>query len=191
MYWNIIHYYFLSCCCSVLQSCPTLCDPMDCSTPGFPVFYYLLKFAQTHVYWVVMSSNHLIFWHPLLLLPSIIPASGSFPMSHLFTSGGQSIGVSASASVLPINIQNWFLLGLNGLILLSKGFSRDFSKITIQRHQFFGAQPSLWSNSHIHTWLLEKTTALTTWNFVGKIISLLFNMLSRFVMFFLSRTNVF
>ena len=84
------------------------------------------------------------------------PASGSFPKSQFFASGGQSIGVSASASVLPINIQDWFLLGLNGLILLSKGFSRDFSKITIQRHQFFGAQPSLWSNSHIHTWLLEK-----------------------------------
>ena len=85
------------------------------------------------------------------------PASGSFPMSQFFTSGGQSIGVSASASVLPMNIQDWFPLGWTGWIsLLSKGLSRVFSNTTIQKHQFFGVQPSLWSKSHIHTWLLEK-----------------------------------
>ena len=89
--------------------------------------------------------------------PQSFPASGSFLMSKLFTSGGQSIGVSASASVLPINIQDWFLLGLTSLIsLLSKGLSRVFSSTTIQNHQFFGTWPSLWSNSHICTWLLEK-----------------------------------
>ena len=83
------------------------------------------------------------------------PASGSFPMSQLFTSGGQSIGVLTS--VLPMNIQGWFPLGLTGWIsLLSKGLSRVFPSTTIQKHQFFSAQPSLWSNSHIHTWLLEK-----------------------------------
>ena len=85
------------------------------------------------------------------------PASGSFPVCWLFTSGGQSIGVSASASILPTNIQRWFLLGLTGLISLQfKEFSRVFSSTTVRKHQFFGAQPSLWSNSHIHTWLLEK-----------------------------------
>ena len=83
-------------------------------------------------------------------------ASGSFPMSQLFTSGDQSIGASASASVLPMNIQGWFPLGWTGLILQSTGLSRVFSSITIQRCQFFGAQPFLGSNFHIHTWLLEK-----------------------------------
>ena len=84
------------------------------------------------------------------------PASGSFQMSQLFTSGGQSTGVSASASVLPMNIQDWFPLGWTGWISLwSKGLSRVFSNTTAQKHPFFGAQPSLWSNSHIHTWLLE------------------------------------
>ena len=85
------------------------------------------------------------------------PASGSFPMSQFFTSGGRSIGVSASASVLPMNIQDWLPLGLTGWISLqSKGLSGVFSSTTIQKHQFFSAQPSLWSNSHICAWLLEK-----------------------------------
>ena len=85
------------------------------------------------------------------------PAIGSFPMSQFFTSGGQSTGASVSASVLPMNIQCWFPLGLTGWISLqSKGLSRVFSNTTVQKHQFFGAQLSLWSNSHIHTWLLEK-----------------------------------
>ena len=85
------------------------------------------------------------------------PASGSFPRSQFFVSGGQSIGDSASASVLPMNIQGWFPLGLTGLIsLLSKELSRVFSNTIVWKHQFFGTQPSLWSNSHIHIWLLEK-----------------------------------
>ena len=85
------------------------------------------------------------------------PASGSFPVSQLFTSGGQSIRVPASASVLLMNIQGWSPLGWTGWISLqSKGLSRVFSNTTVQRYQFFGAQLSLWSNSHIHTWLLEK-----------------------------------
>ena len=87
------------------------------------------------------------------------PASGSFPMSQFFTSGGQSIGASASASasVLPMNTQGGFPLGFTDLISLqSKGLSRVFSNTTVQNHQFFGPQPSLWSNVHIHTWLLEK-----------------------------------
>ena len=85
------------------------------------------------------------------------PASGSFQMNWFFASGGQSIGASASASVLPMNIQDWFPLGWTGWISLqSKGFSRVFSNTTVQKHQFYGAQLCLWSNSHIHTWLLEK-----------------------------------
>ena len=85
------------------------------------------------------------------------PASGSFLASQLFASGGQGTGASASASVFPMNIQDWFLLGLTGLILLqSKGLWRVFSNTTVQKHHFFGTQLSLWSNSHIHTWLQEK-----------------------------------
>ena len=85
------------------------------------------------------------------------PASGSFPVSQFFSSGGHSIGVSASTSVLPVSIQDWFPLGLTAWIsLLSIGLSRVFSNTTVQKHQFFGAQLCLWSNSHIHTWLLEK-----------------------------------
>ena len=84
-------------------------------------------------------------------------ASGSFPKSQFFTLGGQNIGVSALTSVLPMNIQEWFPLGLTGLIsLLSKGLSRVFFNTTVPKHQYFSAQLSLWSNSHIHTWLLEK-----------------------------------
>ena len=95
---------------------------------------------------VVPFSSHLQYF----------PASGPFPMSQFLVSGGKSIGLSASASVLPMNIQDWFPLGWTGWISLqSKRLSRVFSNI-VQKHQFFSAQPSLWSNSHIHTWLLEK-----------------------------------
>ena len=86
------------------------------------------------------------------------PASGSFPVSQFFASDGRTIGVSASASVLPMNIQEWFPLRWTGWISLqSKGLSRVFSNITVQKHQFFSTQLSLCSTSHIHTWLLEKT----------------------------------
>ena len=92
---------------------------------------------------------------PFFCLQSF-PASQSFPKSWFFTSGSQRIGASASLSALPMNIQGWFPLGLTGLIsLLSKGLSRVFFSTTIQKHQFFGTQPSLWSNSQICTWLLE------------------------------------
>ena len=100
---------------------------------------------------LVMLSNHLILCHPLLLLPLIIPSMGVFQMSQLFTSGGQSIGVSASTSVLPMNIQDRFSLRWTCWISLqSKGLSRVFSNTTVQKHHFFGAQLSLWFNSHIH-----------------------------------------
>ena len=124
--------------CSVTQSYPTLCDPMDCSTPGFPVHHQLPELAHTHVYRVgeAMQPSH-----PLLSpspLAFSLPASGSFQMSQFFTSGGQRIGVSASASVLPMNIQNRFSLRLTGWISFqSKGLSRVFSNTTVQKHQFF------------------------------------------------------
>ena len=127
----------------------------DHSTPGSSVLHCVPKFAQVHCsIKLVMLSNHLIFCCPLILLPSIFPSIRVF---QLFASCGQDIGALASASVLPINIQGWFPLGLNDLItLLSKGLFRVFSRTTVQKHQFFSSQPSLWSNSHICTWLLEK-----------------------------------
>ena len=154
---------------------------MDCSTPGFPVHHQLLELTQTYVHWVsdAIQPSHLCC--PLLLPPSSL-VSGSFLKSQLFKSGGQSTGASASTSVLPVNSQDWFPLGWTGWISLqSKGLSRVLSNTTVQKHQFFGAQPSLWSNSHIR--------ALTWWTFVGKVMSLLFNMLSRFVLAFLPRGN--
>ena len=105
---------------------------------------------------LVMLSNNLILCYPFCSCLQSFPASGSFPKSQFFTLGGQSIGVSASVSVLPMNIQGWFPLGLTGLISLhSKELSRVFSSTTVWKHQFFNAQPSL-SNSHIRKWLLEK-----------------------------------
>ena len=142
----------------VLQSCPTFCNPLDFSMPGFPVHHYLLECAPTYVHWVCDAIQTS---HPLLsplLLPSIFPSISVFSNESLFASGGRSIGVSALASVLPMIIQDWFPLQLTGLItLLSKGLSRVFSNTTIQKHHFFSAQPSLWSNFHICTWLLEKS----------------------------------
>ena len=92
---------------------------------------------------------------PFSSCPQSFPASGTFPMSQLFASGGQSNGASASASVLPVHIQGWFPLRLTSLIsLLSKGLSRVFFNTTVWKHQFFGSQPSLWLSSHICTWLL-------------------------------------
>ena len=129
---------------SVFQSCPTLCDPMNCSTPGLPVHHQL----RVH-----LNPCSLSWWcHPTISssvvpfssCPQYFPASGSFQMSQLFTSGGQSIGVSASSSILPMNIQDWFPLGWTGWISLqSRGISRVFSNTTVIKHQFFCAQLSL------------------------------------------------
>ena len=105
----------------------------------------------------VMPSSHLILCHPLLLLPPIPPSIKSSPMSQLFAWGGQSTGVSALASVPPLNTQGWSPLGWTGwLSLQSKGLSRVFSNTTVQKHQFFSTQLSSQSNSHIHTWPQEK-----------------------------------
>ena len=124
---------------------------------SFTISRSLLKIMSIEL---VMPSNHFILCYPLLLLPSIFPNFRFFfffPMSWFFASGGQSMGVSASASVLPMNIQVWFSLGLTSWIsFLSKGLSRVFSNSTVQKHQFFGAQPSVWSSSHSWTWHLRK-----------------------------------
>ena len=134
------------------SSCPTLCDPMDCSTPGFPVHQQLPEFTQTHVHRIGDAIQPS---HPVVPFSSCLqsfPESGSFQMSQFFASGGQSIGVSASASVLPMNIQDLFLLGLTGLTSLqSKLLSRVFSNTIVQKHQFFGefkiSLPNNWSSS--------------------------------------------
>ena len=143
-------------CCSVPKSCLTLCDPMHCSTPGSYVLYCLLDLFRFMSIELVMVSNHFIFCLPLLL--QSFPTSRFVPMSLLIGSEGQvCIGASASTSVLSVNSQGWFPSRLIGLISLqSKGLSRAFSRIIVQKHQFFGSQPCLWSNSHMHTWLLEK-----------------------------------
>ena len=142
--------------CSVAQSCLTLCNQIDCKQASVSI-------TNSRSLFKVMSSSR---WcHPTISSSVVplssclqsFPASGPFPVSWLFASCSQSIGASVSASVLPMNIQGRFPLGLTGLIsLLSKGFSRVFNSTTIWSYQFFGGGPSLLSNSHICTWLLEK-----------------------------------
>ena len=144
-------------CCSVTQLCQTLCDPMNCGTPAslsFTIFWSLLKLMSIGS---VMPSNHLIFCHLPLFMPSIFPSIRVFSSELTLRISGGSIRASASASVLPMNIQDWSPLGWTGWISLqSKGLSRLFSNTTVWKHQLFSAQPSLWSNSHICIWLLEK-----------------------------------
>ena len=146
---------------SLDQSCLTLCNPIDCSTPSFPVHHQLPRFYSNSgpLTWLhgwrhpTISSSVVPFSSCL----QSFPASGSFPMSQNFTSGGQITGLSASASVHPTNIQDRFHLEWTSRnSLQSKGLSRVFSNTIVQKHQFFGAQLSSPSNSHIHTWLLEK-----------------------------------
>ena len=119
---------------------PTLCDPMDCRTPGLPVHYQLPKFTQARVHWV---SDAIQPSHPVIPSSSSLlsfSASRSFQMSQHFAWGGQNIGVSASGSVLPMNIQDWFPLGWTGwMFLQSKGLSRVFTNTTVQKRQCFAA----------------------------------------------------
>ena len=140
-------------------SCVRLCDPMNRSTPGFPVHHQLLEFTQTHVHRV---SDTIQPSHPLSSPSPPAPNPSQHQVfsneSTLCMSIGQSIGVSASASVLPMNTQDWSPVGWTGWISLqSKGLSRVFSNTTVQKRQFFGAQLSSQSNSHIHTLPLEKS----------------------------------
>ena len=142
---------------SVSQSYPTICNPINCSMPGLPVHHQLPEFAHTHVHWVsdAVQRSHPL-WSPSPPALKSFPASGSFPVSQFLASGGQNIGVSASTSVLPMNIQDWFPLGWTGQISLqSKGLSS-----LLQHHS--SKTEILWcsafftSNSHIHPWPLEK-----------------------------------
>ena len=128
---------------SVPQSCPTLCNHMDCSTPGFPVLHYLLQLAQTHVHWVgdAIQLSHPC--RPLLLLPSIFPSIRVFSSESAFHIRWPKYWSFSFSISLPMNIQDWFPLGLIGLISLQcKGLSRLFSNTTVQKHQFFSAQTS-------------------------------------------------
>ena len=168
---------------------------MNRSTPGIPVHHQLPEFTQTHAYRV---SDAIQPSHPLLLLlvvpfsscPQSLPASGSFLMSQPFTWGGQNIGVSASASVLAMNIQDWFPSGWTGWISLQpRGLSKVFSNTTVQKHQLF-RHSAFFTVQHSHPYMTTgKTTALTRQTFVGKVISLLFNMLSKLVITFLPRSK--
>ena len=158
------------CCCSVAQSCLTVYKPMDCSTVlGFPVLHHLPELAQTYVHWVIMGplwcslkvSDAIQPCHLLLppSLPSVFPRIRVISVRQLFISDGQSMGASALASVLPMNIQGRHPLGLTGLItLLSKGLSRVFSNTATQNHQFFSTQSSLWCTWLLYTSHLYMTT---------------------------------
>ena len=145
---------------------------MNCRMPGFPVLNYLLECVQTHVHWAsdAIQPSHFL----LPSYPQSFPALGFFPVSQLFVSGSNRIGVSVLAPFLSMNIQGWFPLWLTDLItLLSKGLSRVFFSNTVQKHELFGDQPSLWSNSHNHTLTTEKQHSSDTQIFVGKVMSLL------------------
>ena len=121
---------------SVPQSCLTLCDLMNHSTPGLPVHHKLPESTQTHVHWVGDAIPSVV---PFSSCIQSFPASGAFQMRQLFALGGQSIGVSASTSVIPMNTQDWSPLGWTGWISLqSKGLSKVFSNTTVQKHKFFG-----------------------------------------------------
>ena len=154
------------CCCLVTNSCPNLCDPTEHNTPGFPVLYYLIACAQTQVHWVSDAIQHLMS-SPSPPWPQSFPASESFPISLLFPSGGQSVGASASASasVLPMNVQGWFPLGLTGLISCCPRGSKSLprhqnSKASILQHSAF----LMVQLSHPYM-TTGKTTALTIWTF--------------------------
>ena len=138
---NRLNVHWLNQFSSVPQWCPTIFNPMNLSTPGLPVHHQLPESTQTHVHWVGYQPTISSSFDPVFSCPQSFPASGSFQMSQLFASGGQSIGVSASTSVLPMNTQDWSPLGwTGGISLQSKGLSRVFSNTTVQKHQFFGAQ---------------------------------------------------
>ena len=164
--WSIINFFFFNekpifsiCCCfSVAKSCLTHCDLMNCSMPGFCLHHYLHEFPQIHVHWisdVIQPAHPLSPLSPLAL--NLSQHQGLFEWVSSLALCIRCPNIGASTSVLPMNIQGLFPLGLTGLIsLLSKGFSRVFSSTTIWKHQFFHIQPSSWSNSHMHTWLLRK-----------------------------------
>ena len=158
---------------SVAQLCPTLCDPVNCSTPGLPVHHQLPEFTQTHVHGVKMTPSHLILHRSLLLLP-IPPSIRVFSNESTLHMRWPKYW-SFSFSIIPSNEHPGLIsFRRTGWISLqSRGLSRVFSSTTVQKHQFFGAQLSSQSNSHPYM-TTGKTTALTRWTFVGKVMSLLF-----------------
>ena len=142
---------------SVTQSCPTLCNPWTTAHQTSLSIANCRSLPKPTSIESVMPSNHLILCHPFSSCPQSFPASVTFPMSQLFASSGQSIRVSASTSVLPMNTQDWSPLGWTSWVSLqSRGLSTVFSNTTVKNHQFFCAQLSLQSNSHVHTWPLGK-----------------------------------
>ena len=156
--------------------------PKEHSTPGLPVHHQCLELAQTHVHHLVMPFNHLILCRLLLLLPSIFPRIRVFSNESVLHIRWYSIGVSTSASALQMNIQDWLPLGWTSLISLqSYRLSRVFSNTTVQKHHSSILQCSAFFIIQLsHPYMTTgKTIALTTWAFVGKVMSLLFNMLSR------------
>ena len=167
---SVFSYMDINAFSSVAQSCPTLCDPIDYSTPGLPVHHQLPEFTQIRPLsqWCHPTISFSV---PFSSSLQSFPASGSFPVSQIFASGGQSIGVSALASVLAMNIQDWFPSGWTGWISLqskSPRLSRVFSNTTVQKHQFFGGQV-FFIVQHSHPYMTTgKTIALTRRIFVGK-----------------------
>ena len=144
------------CCCSVTKSCPTLCDPMDCSILGFPVLHYLPEFAQTHVHWVsdAIQPSHPLPSSAFTFNPSQHPVLSNKSALCIrlpkYWSFNFSISLSNVHSGLISFRIDWFDL------LAVQGLSRVFSSTTVQKDKFFCVHPSVWSNSHINTWLLEK-----------------------------------
>ena len=165
---------------------------MNCCTPGFPVLLYLPEFGQTHFHWVddaIQSSLSLSPPSPALHL-SQYQGKSWLSMSWLFVLGGQSNGASASVTDPPVNIQDWFPSGLTGLIsLLSKGLSRVSSSTTIWKHQVFRYSAFFMAQLSYLFMTTGKIMALIIWTFAGKVMSLLFNMLSQFVIAFLPKSK--
>ena len=181
-YWKFIVSLQFS---SVAQSCLTLCDPMDCSMPGFPVHHQLLELTQTHVCWVddaMQPSSAVVSFSSHI---QSFPASGSFPVSKFFASGGQ---------VLEFQLQHQSFQWISGLIsfrmdwfclLAVQGTLKSLLQHCSSKGLILWCPAFFMSNSHIHTWLLEKNIALARWTFDGKVMSLIFSMFSRFVIAFL------
>ena len=175
---------------TVAQSSQTLCDPVDCSMPGLPVHHQLPKFTQTHVHWgsdIIQPSHPLSSPSPLAF--NLSQHWKLFAMSQFFTSGGQNIRVSASTSVLPMNIQGWVPLGWTGWIPCNPRDSQESSPTPQFKHINSLALSFLHSPTLNPYMTTGKTIVLTRWTFVGKVISLLLNMLSSLVITFLPRSK--
>ena len=174
---------------SVAQTCPTLCDPMDSACQASLSIINSQSWLTLMSIKSVMPSSHVIFCHPLLLLLSVFPSIGIFQWVDSCIKWPKYGSFSFSIS-LSNEYSRLISLGLSGLISwLSRGLSTVFSSTTVQKHQFFCTQPCLWSNSHIHRWLLEKLWLWLDRPLSSKVMSLLFNMLSRFVITFLLRSK--